>query len=149
MTIEQLLSLKPNTTLLVKNDPFDYKGRVDITLEGGDVVYWFFGDEGMFISLNPETEEMFSFRPTESELESDEEGASFEGKPYELSYEDKGTVTAVVDEAAVEENDVLNFTDYENVDGDLVREQENESTGESQVLVGRLLLEEEIVLVED
>lgn len=149
MTTEQLFSLKPNTTLLVKNDPFDYKGQAEITLEGKEIIYWFFGDEGNFISLNPSTEEIVFFQPTESELESDEEGAVFGGEPYELSYEDKGTVTKISEETAIDENDVINFTDYENDEGELVRVLENESTGESQIFTGRVLVEEEILAVED
>jgi len=149
MTTEQLLSLKSNTTLLVKNDPFEYKGRAEITLEGSEIIYWLFSDEGAFISVNPVTDEMIYFRSTDSELENDEEGAAFEGEPYEISYEDKGTVTTIIDDTTVEEGDVLNFTDYENDDGEFVRAQENESTGESQVFTGVTLVEEETAVVED
>jgi len=150
MTTEQLLALKTNTTLLVKNDPFEYKGRADITLDGGDVIHWLFSDEGTFLCVNPDTDEVIYFRPTESELESgDEEGMAFEGKPYEISYEDKGTVTAIFDETAIEEGDNLNFTDYENTEGDLVRASENVSTGESTIFTGVVLVEEETVVVED
>lgn len=149
MTIQQLLSLASNTTLLVKNDPFEYRGRSEITLEGGVVVHWLFSDEGAFVSINPETEEMIFFQIAENELETDEEGAAYGGEPLELSYEDHGTITATIDEAAVEENDVFNFTDYENDDGLMVRTLENESTGESQIYTGQVLVEEEVVLVED
>jgi len=149
MTTEQLLALKTNTTLLVKNDPFEYKGRADVTLAGGDVIHWLFSDEGAFVSLNPDTDEMVYFRQADSELECDEEGAVYEGEAYETSYEDKGTVTKIIDETTVEESDALNFTDYENDDGDLVRAQENDSTGESQVFTGAVLVEEEVVVVED
>lgn len=149
MTTDQLLSLKSKTTLLVKNDPFEYRGRAEITLKSGDIIFWLFSDEGTFLSVNLDTDEVIYFRPTESELESDEEGAVFGGQPYELSYEDKGTVTAIFDEAAVEENDILNFTDYENDEGGMVRASENESTGESAVLTGTVLVEEETAVVED
>jgi len=149
MTTDQLLALKTNTTLLVKNDPFEYKGRAEITLEGSEIIYWFFSDEGAFISLNPKTEETIYFRQAESEFETDEEGAVYEGEPYELSTEDKGTVTAVFDDTAVEEGDVFTFTDYENDEGRIVRAQENESTGESQVFTGLVLVEEEVAVVED
>jgi hypothetical protein len=143
------LSLKSNTTLLVKNDPFDYKGRAEITLEGSQIIHWFFSEEGAFISANLDTEEMIYFFPVEGEVETDEDGAVFEGEPYELSAEDKGTVSAIFDETAVEAGDILNFTDYENSDGELVRAQENESTGESQVFTGGVLVEEEVVVVDD
>jgi len=149
MTTEQLLALKADTILLVKNDPFEYKGRADVTLDGGVIIHWFFSDEGAFISLNPDTEEMIYFRLADSELECDEEGAVYEGEAYEVSYEDKGTITKISDETTVEESDSLNFTDYENDDGDLVRAQENESTGESQIFTGAVLVEEEVVVVED
>ncbi|MFA6132315.1 MAG: DUF4178 domain-containing protein [Patescibacteria group bacterium] len=149
MTTDQLLALKTNTTLLVKNDPFEYKGRAEVTLEGSELVYWLFSDEGAFIYLNPKTDETIFYRPAESDLETDEEGAVYEGEPYELSTEDRGTVTAVFDETAVEEGDVFNFTDYENNVGRLIRAQENESTGESQVFVGTVLVEEETVVVEN
>jgi len=148
MTTEQLLALKTNTTLLVKNDPFEYKGRAEVTLEGSELIYWLFSDEGAFICLNPKTDETIYYRAAESELETDEEGAVYEGEPYELSAEDRGTVTAIIDETAVEEGDVFNFIDYENDKGRLVRAQENESTGESQVFVGLVLVEEEMVVVE-
>lgn len=149
MTTDQLLSLKSNTILLVKNDPFEYKGRAEVTLEGSEVIYWFFSDEETFISLNPKTEETIYFRQAESEFDTDEEGTVYEGEPYELSTEDKGTVTAVFDDTAVEEGDIFNFIDYENDEGRLVRAQENESTGESQIFIGLVLVEEEVVVVED
>ncbi|MFH1252831.1 MAG: hypothetical protein V1664_00660 [Candidatus Uhrbacteria bacterium] len=150
MTTQELLLLKPNTTMLVKNDPFDYRGRSDITLVGGVIVYWFFSDEGSFISVNPDSDEMILFRVADSELEVDEEGAIYEGESLEVSYEDHGTITAVTNEAAVEENDAFNFSDYENDDGSvLIRSLENESTGESQVYTGQVLAEEEILMVED
>ena len=66
-----------------------------------------------------------------------------------MSYEDHGTVTGVADEATVEVDDVLNFTDYENDDGGLVRTMENESTGDNQIYTGQVLVEEEIMVVED
>jgi hypothetical protein len=149
MTTEQLLALKPNTTLLVKNDPFEYKGRAEITLEGSEIVYWLCSDDGAFIFINPKTDETIFFQVAESEFEIDEEGASYEGEAYELSYEDHGTVTGVADEATVEVDDVLNFTDYENDDGGLVRTMENESTGDNQIYTGQVLVEEEIMVVED
>jgi hypothetical protein len=149
MTTEELLALKTNTTLLVRNDPFEYKGRAEVTLERSEIIYWLFSDEGAFVCLNPKTDEVIYYRLAESELETDEEGAVYEGEPYELSAEDRGTVTAVVDETAVEEGDVFNFIDYENDAGRLVRVQENESTGESHIFEGVVLVEEETAVVED
>jgi hypothetical protein len=149
MTTEELLSLPSNTTLLVKNDPFEYKGRAEITLEGGEIEHWLFSDEGAFISVNPETDEKVYYRLAESEFESDEEGAVYEGEPYESTYKDHGTVTAITDGAAFEEEDVLDFQDYENDEGELIRDLENSSTGDKQVYTGMVLVEEEVKVVED
>ncbi|KKT69837.1 MAG: hypothetical protein UX09_C0033G0005 [Candidatus Uhrbacteria bacterium GW2011_GWE2_45_35] len=149
MTTNQLLALQSNTTLLVKNDPFEYKGRAEITLDGGEIIFWLFSDEAAFVSINPVTDEVVFFRQTESELEGDEEGALFEGEPFELSCKDHGTVSVITDEASLEEEDILDFTDYENKEGEIVRVVENSSTGDSQVYTGIVLVEEETKVVED
>ena len=46
MTLKQLLeTTQPGQTLLAHNDPFDYQGKAEITLEGGDVIYWLFNEK--------------------------------------------------------------------------------------------------------
>lgn len=153
MTTEKLLhELQPGTTLLVRNDPFEYQGRAEITLHGGDVVYWLFSDDGSFVSVNPETDEMVDFWVAEEEVESDEEepdAVGYQGDSYELSYEDKGTVTAIVGEAPVEENETYLFKDFENDDGELVRILKNEASGDEQAYNGGVLVEESVSAVED
>jgi len=88
-----------------------------VALHGGDVVYWLFSDDGSFVSVNPETDEMVDFWVAGEEVERDEEEpdvVGYQGDSYELSYEDKGTVTAIVGEVPVEENETYLFKDFEN-----------------------------------
>ncbi|MBI4598589.1 hypothetical protein HY734_00130 [Candidatus Uhrbacteria bacterium] len=152
MTTEELLkTLKTSQTLLVHNDPLDYQGRAEVTLDGGVKVYWLFGEDGAFISVNPETDEMMDFWKAEEDIEREEDvvGVGYRGENYELSYEDKGSVTKVEGDVPVEEGEVFIFQDYENESGALVRTVQNETTGDEQSYTGSVLAEEEVTLVED
>ncbi|HBO99696.1 MAG: hypothetical protein UU48_C0006G0073 [Candidatus Uhrbacteria bacterium GW2011_GWF2_41_16] len=153
MTLKQLLeTTQPGQTLLAHNDPFDYQGKAEITLEGGDVIYWLFNEKDSFISVNPETDEMVDFRGVEDEVEREEDDpgtVGYEGDNYELSYEDRGTLTKIEGDIPLEEGHIFVFKDYEKEDGGLVRILENEMTGEEQIYAGSILVEEEVTLVED
>jgi hypothetical protein len=153
MTTSQLLQkLEPGMTLLVRNDPFEYQGRAEITLAGGDVVHWLFSDDGSFVSVNAGTDEMVDFWVADEEVERDEEepdAVGYQGESYELSYGDKGTVTAIVGEVPVEEGETYLFKDFENDDGELVRILENEASGDEQAYSGGVLVEEFVAVVEE
>lgn len=152
MTTDEILHhLEPGTTLLVRNDPFEYVGKAEITLDGGDVVYWLFADDGSILSVNPQTDEMTDFWMVEEQLEREEgeDIVAYGGESYELSYKDKGSVTTVEGETTVEENEGYKFEDFENDDGELVRILENENNGDQQAYSGGILVEEDIAVVED
>ncbi len=153
MTPSDLLqTIEPGTTLLVRNDPFEYSGRAEVTLDGGEVVHWLFADDGSFVSVNPETDEMIDCWMAADEVEQDEEDpdvVGYHGESYELSYHDKGSITAVVGETPVEEGETYVFRDFENDDGELVRIVENDTTGDTQAYHGAVLVEESVAVVED
>ena len=80
MTTEQLLALKPNTTLLVKNDPFEYKGRAEITLDGSEIVYWLCSDDGALFSLILKPMKRFFFKLLRANLKSMKRGLRMKAK---------------------------------------------------------------------
>jgi hypothetical protein len=153
MTSEELLHhVEPGTTLLVRNDAFDYAGKAEVTLDGGDVVYWLFAEDGSFVSVNPQTDEMVDFWTTGEELEREEEEpdvVGYQGENFELSYHDRASVTKVVGEVPVDEGEVYVFQDFENDDGELVRILQNEASGDEQAFTGGILIEEHVAVVED
>src|SRR3989339_305926 len=150
MTTEELLSnLEPGNTLLARNDPFDYRGKAEITLDGGDRVYWLFGDEGAFLSVNPQTDEIMIFTPAEGEVEEEEDIVSYFNDSYELSYEDHGEMTSVEEIISGEEGNQFHFRDFEDEEGRVIRLLENESTNEENAYAGSVLLEEDLTLVEE
>jgi hypothetical protein len=145
MTIEQILhDFEPGDELTVLNEPFSYKSKAVITLDGGDVRYWLFSEEDNMLTLSPDDEEIVFFRYLEEEVEPEDEMALVGGKEYEFSYEDAGVVTEIDGEMNAEEDDRFSIADYEGENGDSIRLLTNENNGEVISYHGKIVVEEDV-----
>ena len=148
MKLDQLLLLPLHADLMIDNEPFALAGKVTVELEGGDVRHWLFNTEGGLLSVSPDDEELVLFRSLDEEVEPENETIGFQGKDYEFSYEDAGTVGVAEGITPVEADERYTFTEYESDDGETIRLVRNDNTGESIAFVGSVVGEEDIVAVE-
>lgn len=145
MTIEDILHhLEPGDELTVFNEPFSYKSKAVITLDGGDMSYWLFSDEENLLAVSPDNEEIVFFRFVEESLEPQDNIILFSGEEYELSYEDSGVVSEIEGELNAEEDDRFEIADYQAEDGNTVRLLSNETNGEVSIYFGRIVVEDDI-----
>lgn len=145
MTIEQILhDFEPGDELTVLNEPFSYKSKAVITLDGGDVRYWLFSEEENMLSISPDDEEMMLFRYLDEEVEPEDEMVLVGGKEYEFSYEDAGVVTETDGDLNAEEEDRFAIADYESENGDTVRLVTNENNGEVSAYQGKIVVEDDV-----
>jgi len=148
MNIEAILHhVEPGADLTISNEPFSFKSKALITLEGGDIRHWLFSEEGLLLAISPEDEEFVFMRELEEVLEPEEEVVLYGGKEYEFSYEDKGSISEVEGDWEGEEEDTITFSDYEAEDGEVVRLITNEDNGETSAYLGKLVVEDDIVEV--
>ena len=148
MTLEQLLLAAPGVELMIANNPFSYSGKADVELDGGDVRHWMFDAGGRMLSVSPDDEELVLFRMMDEQVEPGNETIGYQGKDYEFTYEDIGSVTSVDGDAKVVEDERYSFTDYESDSGELIRIVRNENTGDGICFIGSLVGEDEVVEVE-
>ncbi len=146
MKIEELLHhLELGSQVSIHNLPFVYAGKAKMTLDGGDVRYWLFEEDGGFLAVAPDAEELMLFEPVDGELEPQGGMILHKGDEHEFSYEDAGAATEVEGEAATEEGDRYAFSDYESDEGKIVRLVSNENTGEAKAYEGTVVVEEDIL----
>ncbi len=145
MLVNELLDTEVGANLTVSTETFTLNSQLPIHLEGGVQNRWFFSEEGLFLSVNPETEEMLLFTPVDTELERDDDIIVEGGKDYELSYEDRGTVQDTDGDGPYSADDELEFCDFEADDGTRIRIVTNTFNGEEDAYVGRVVIEEDII----
>lgn len=144
MNIKHLYKLDLGDAVSIFNEPFTYVGHAQIELDSGHTLRWLYDDEGRMLSVAPQDEELILLHEIEDELEPDGETILYQGKEYEFSYEDAGTVLEIEGESATEEGDRYIFTDYQTAGGEIVRLIENENTGENSAYVGVYVSDEDI-----
>jgi PAS domain-containing protein len=146
MTINDILEhATPGKKLQVLNSPFVYDGKVTITLEGGDKLFWIFAEDDRMLSVNPSTEEVVSFMPLEETVEGDTEAVMHHGDEYEFSYEDKGRVELAEDGADYDENAEITFKDFESEDGEIIRLATSTHLEDPINFIGQATLEDDIL----
>jgi hypothetical protein len=145
MTIEDILHhTEPGDELTVDNEPFSYKSKIVVTLDGGDIVHWLYSEDDNILSISPVADEILFFRFLDEDVEPDEDGVFIGGIAYESSYEDNGVGTEVVGEVNAEEEDKFQFREYESENGERVRLLTNESNGEVLAYIGKLLVDDDV-----
>lgn len=140
MTIKEVLeALKNDCPVVVGDTTFEPRGLDELTLETGEPVYWASKADGMWLSIDPSSDEIVMFEDIEEELEPEDDTVVYGGEDYEFSYEDTATLKS--DEG---EETVLRFREFESADGDIIRMTENESTGDIRVSLGTKLTEDDL-----
>ena len=145
MNVHDLLNLDIDSHLTISTEVFTLAGKSVIELEDGSRYVWLFADEDLFLALSPDAEEMMLFTLLETAVEKDDEVVVESGKDYEFSYEDRGNIKKSDGESPYDEDDDLEFADYEADDGDVVRIITNTFNGESQSFRGHIVTDEDIL----
>ncbi len=143
MNISQLLLTELGESVSVLNQPFQYMGRAEVTLDDGTKIFWLYNDNEGLLSVAPDTEELILFDRVHDEVEPSDV-ILYQGKEFEFNYEDAGNVTAIEGDSETEEDDRYLFTDYQSKDGQTLRLISNENTGEAGVYFGKILSEDDI-----
>jgi hypothetical protein len=124
--------------LVVRDKTFHPRGVDTIALETGEKVYWVPSVEGVWLSLDPEGEEIVLFEDIDEELEPEDDIVVYGGEDHELAYE------GVASTSAEEGGKTITFKDYESADGEIVRIMIEESTGDVTAAYGVKLTEEDL-----
>lgn len=135
---EALQLLEEDQAIVVRDKTFNPRGVEPVSLETGEKVYWVHSREGLWLSLDPEGEEIILFEDIDEELEVEDDIVVYGGEDYEFSYE--GTTTM----SAEEGGKVLSFKEFEASSGEIIRIMEEESTGEISQAYGTKLTEEDL-----
>ncbi len=135
---EALEQVKNDQAIVVRDKTFHPRGVEPITLETGETVYWVQSREGIWLSLDPQGEEIILFEDIDEEVEPEDDIVVYGGQDYEFSYE--GTATMSVEEGGK----VMSFKEYEAPSGEIVRLIEEESTGDMSAAYGKKLTEEDL-----
>jgi hypothetical protein len=139
MQLSVALDLVQNDLPIVVRDKTVHPRGIDeVRLETGEIVYWVYTKEGMWLSLDPESEEILLFEDVNEDLEPEDDTVVYRGEDYEFSYE--GVAKLEDDDGGV----TTNFKDYENTRGNIVRIMEDDSTGEQSFAFGVKITEEDL-----
>lgn len=133
-TIERLRNDEP---VVIRDKTFTVRSMDNLTLDTGEIVYWAYGKDGMWLSLDPESEETIFFEDLDDELEPEDDTVVYGGNDFEFSYE--GTATLKDDDGGT----VMSFREFESQKGEVLRIIENESTGDKTFAFGQVLTEED------
>lgn len=132
----------------VLNSPFLIKGTLTLTLEGGEELYWVFGDDDRQLSIHTGTDEVIVFTPIGGETTGDEEAIVHLGKEYEFSYDDQGNITDFAGEVDYDLDEQVRLRDYESEEGEIVRHIASGQTGDQSYLLGTNALEDDVFLIQ-
>lgn len=139
MTISEVLSaLQNDQAIVIRDKTFTPKTVDSLLLDTGETVYWAYGKDGLWLSIDPSSEEVMVFEDIDEELEPEDDTVVYQGDDYEFSYE--GSATLKEDETG----GMMTFRDFENSSGDVIRMTEYEATGDVVISRGHVLTEEEM-----
>ena len=148
MRLDELLTAPLRSEFTVSNQPFTFAGKATMELDGGEARHWLFDNNGRMLSVSPSEEEVLSFRLLDEAMEPENETVVYQGKDYEYSYEDIGSVSDAEGDTQVEPEERYAFSDYEADDGELIRLVRNENTGDTMAFIGSMVGEDDVIAVE-
>ena len=134
--IEQLLA---DNAIVVVDKTFEPTSIEALRLETGDMMYWVADGGDIWLSLDPDSEEVILFSEIEGEFDASEDTIVYNGEDYEFSYEGEGTV---IEEG--EDIDTILFRDFEGPDGRILRVAEYTVNSEIIAALGRKVPEEDL-----
>lgn len=139
MTIDEILSVvQAKNDVVVRDKTFHPRSVETVILDTGETLYWVYGNDGVWLSLDPGGEEIVQFEDINEELEPEDDVVVYGGDDYEFSYE--GSATLKDDDTAA----MYTFREFENANGKRIRLTEDEGNGDKRVAIGAVVTEEEI-----
>ena len=139
MTIDEILSVvQAKGDVVVRDKTFRPRSVETVILDTGETLYWVYGNDGVWLSLDPGGEEIVQFEDINEELEPEDDTVVYGGDDYEFSYE--GSATLKDDDTAA----MYTFREFENANGKRIRLTEDEGNGDKTVAIGSVVTEEEI-----
>lgn len=139
MTIDEIFSeVQAKRDVVVRDKTFHPRSFETAILDTGEAIYWVYGQDGMWLSLDPGGEEILQFEDINEELEPEDDTVVYGGDDYEFSYE--GSATLKDDDSAA----IYRFREFENGDGKRIRITEDEGSGDKSIAFGAVVTEEEI-----
>ncbi|MCR4312293.1 MAG: hypothetical protein NUV56_03340 [Candidatus Uhrbacteria bacterium] len=139
MTIAEVLSaLHGDQSIVVRDKTFKPSLVEEIVLDTGEAVCWAHARDGLWLSVDPGSEEIKLFEDIQEELEPEDDTVVYGGDDYEFSYE--GAATLKDDDSGGH----MSFREFENANGNIVRITEYQATGDVVTSYGNVLTEEEM-----
>ncbi len=140
MTIPEVLdALQSDVPVVVGDKTFEPRGLDEVMLETGEAVYWAHEKNGMWLSIDPASDEIILFEDIDEELEPEDDTVVYGGEDYEFSYE--GTATMKSEDG---EESSMSFREYESPSGDLIRITQEQATGDTRNSLGTKLTEDDL-----
>ncbi len=125
--------------IIVAGKTFEADSVEEIRLETGDEIYWIRDGGDLWLSVDPESDEIILFHTVEEELDSSGDTVYFKGEDYEFEFEG---VARILDDG--EETDEVIFRDFTGPDGEILRVAENTTSNEIETSVGSKISDEDL-----
>ncbi|MBU1126547.1 MAG: hypothetical protein ABH826_02645 [Patescibacteria group bacterium] len=126
-------------SIIVAGKTFDTDTVEEIRLETGDKIYWVRDGGDLWLSVDPESEEIILFHTVEEEIDSSGDTVYFKGEDYEFEFEGIGRI---LDDG--EETDEIIFRDFSGPDGEVLRAAENTVSNEIETSIGTKITDEDL-----
>ncbi|MFH1711781.1 MAG: hypothetical protein ABH846_00910 [Patescibacteria group bacterium] len=140
MNVNELLELIKKEQPVIVRDKTIQPNKVDeVRMETGESIYWVYTIDELWLSIDLVSEEVILFHDIEEEFDASEESLFYANDDYEFTFE---TSARIIDEDGEEEP--INFRDYEESEGKVLRIYENEVSGDVACSVGDKITEEEL-----
>ena len=138
MTIaEALKKVQEEQPIIVRDTTFVPQRVDEVVLESGETVFWVHANNGTWLSLDPEGEEVIHFENLDEEMEPEDDIVVYGGQDYEFSYESK--ITLLTDDGGT----MMMMREFEGPSA-IIRLIQDESTGDTSASYGRKVNEEEL-----
>jgi hypothetical protein len=110
-------TLLQSRAIVISDKTFEPVSINKVSLSTGDIQYWIKSDEGVWLSVDPGSDEIIMFEDIDEEFEPTDDSVFYSGEDYEFSFEADGKV---YDEDG-EQIDTVEFKEYESPRGDVLR----------------------------
>jgi len=140
MNVQDALNILMNEEpIVVAGKTFTPESIDEVRLDTGDMVYLVRDGGDLWLSMDPESDEVILFSDVAEEVDASAEVASYAGEDYEFSYEANGKI-----EDGGEEIETVTWREFEKDDGTILRVTELEVGGESYTSIGNKIPEDEL-----
>lgn len=134
------------STLFVEDQQFVVAAIEKVKLASNEHLVWMWSENGNWLVVDEDGDEIIFLQPVEEEVEGDEEETfvSYRGVSFEESYEDRAEIKAVEGDSEHAERDVFLVKQYDGTQSDVLRRLTRAEDGEEYWFVGRTVDEQDI-----